>query len=489
MIRKALIALLVLLGGLGLVLAVGTLGKSSRQVTVPALAPLAVDGAAAAASLAAAVQARTISGLLDPAGTAAAFDALQAHLQATYPRFHAVARREVVGGHSLLYTWAGSDAAAPAVVLMAHQDVVPVAPGTEGLWQKPPFSGVIENGFVWGRGAWDNKGNLISQFEALERLAAAGFQPRRTVLMVAGHDEELGGQQGALAIVALLKQRGTKIDFVIDEGLLIADGMLPGLQPPAALVGVAEKGFVSVKLSVMGTPGHSSMPPASGQQAIAVLSAALAKVDAQPLPGGITGVARQLFDAVAPEMTGFNRVALSNLWLTGPLVERMLSKGASTNALMRTTTALTIVSSGNKENVIPGRADAIVNFRLLPGDTPDTVLAHLKRVIGDDRVQMAISGEPSLPSQVSSTDSEGYRHIERTLREVFPDAIVAPGLMVGGTDARHFDGFAGQVFRFSPVRAKPADLSRFHGTDERLSIDNLVEMIRFYHRLVDQAAR
>ncbi|MCB1994728.1 MAG: M20/M25/M40 family metallo-hydrolase, partial [Rhodoferax sp.] len=340
MIRKALIALLVLLGGLGLVLAVGTLGKSSRQVTVPALAPLAVDGAAAAASLAAAVQARTISGLLDPAGTAAAFDALQAHLQATYPRFHAVARREVVGGHSLLYTWAGSDAAAPAVVLMAHQDVVPVAPGTEGLWQKPPFSGVIENGFVWGRGAWDNKGNLISQFEALERLAAAGFQPRRTVLMVAGHDEELGGQQGALAIVALLKQRGTKIDFVIDEGLLIADGMLPGLQPPAALVGVAEKGFVSVKLSVMGTPGHSSMPPASGQQAIAVLSAALAKVDAQPLPGGITGVARQLFDAVAPEMTGFNRVALSNLWLTGPLVERMLSKGASTNALMRTTTAL-----------------------------------------------------------------------------------------------------------------------------------------------------
>ncbi|RVT48900.1 M20 family peptidase [Rubrivivax albus] len=489
MIRKALIALLALLGGLGLVLAVGTLGKASRQVTVPPLAPLAVDGAAAAASLSAAVQARTVSGLLDPAGTAAAFDALQAHLQATYPRFHAVAQREIVGGHSLLYTWAGRDAAAPAVVLMAHQDVAPVAPGTEGLWQQPPFSGAVKDGFVWGRGAWDDKGNLIAQFEALERLAAAGFQPRRTVLLVAGHDEEVGGLRGAKPIVELLKQRGVKVDFVIDEGLLIADGMLPGLHPPAALVGVAEKGFVSIKLSVTGIPGHSSMPPAAGQQAIAVLSAALAKVDASPMPGGITGVAEQMFNAVAPEMHGFNRVALSNLWLTGPLVERMLSKGPSTNALMRTTTALTIVSGGNKENVIPGRADAIVNFRLLPGDTPDTVMAHLKQVIADERVQMAVSGEPSLPSKVSSTDSDGYRLIERTLREVFPEAIVAPGLMVGGTDARHFDGYAGQVFRFSPVRAKPADLSRFHGTDERLSIDNLVEMIRFYHRLVDQAAR
>jgi carboxypeptidase PM20D1 len=207
------------------------------------------------------------------------------------------------------------------------------------------------------------------------------------------------------------------------------------------------------------------------------------------MPGGITGVAEQMFSAVAPEMSGFNRIALGNLWLTGPLVERLLSKGQSTNALLRTTTALTIVSGGNKENVIPGRADAIVNFRLLPGDTPDTVLAHLKRVIDDERVELAVSGEPSLPSRVSSTDSDGYRLIERTLREVFPEAIVAPGLMVGGTDARHFDGYAGQVFRFSPVRAKPADLARFHGTDERLSIDNLVEMIRFYHRLVDQAAR
>lgn len=490
MLRRLLIGLLAVLLALGVAVAVNTLRQGSRQVQVPPLPPLAVDVAGAGASLAAAVQARTVSGLLDPQGTAEAFDALHAHLQARYPRVHAGLQREVVGGGSLLFTWPGSDPTAPAIVLMAHQDVAPVAPGTEGLWQQPPFSGAVADGFVWGRGAWDDKGNLIAQLEALEMLLAAGFQPRRTVYLVAGHDEEIGGRRGALVIAELLKSRGVRIDFVIDEGLLIADGMMPGLQPPAALIGIAEKGFVSVQLSATATPGHSSMPPPPGQSAIGILSAALARVEALPLPGGLDGgIARQMFDAVAPEMSGFNRVALSNLWLFGPVVEAMLAKGPSTNALMRTTTAITIVSGGNKENVMPGRADATVNFRLLPGDDEQTVLAHLQRVIGDDRVTLKTLPGAALPSRVSAVDSDAYRLIERTVRELFPEVIVAPGLMLGGTDARHFDGYAEQVFRFSPVRAQPADLARFHGTDERISLDNLAELIRFYHRLVEQAAR
>lgn len=489
MIRRLLLGLALLLGVLGLAVGVNTLRQGSRQVSVPPVAGLKVDVAGAGASLAAAVQARTVSGLLDPQGTAAAFEQLHAHLAQRYPRVHATLKREVVGGGSLLFTWAGSDPAAKGIVLMAHQDVAPVAPGTEGLWKQPPFSGAVEGGFVWGRGAWDDKGNLVAQLEALEALLASGFQPRRTVYLVAGHDEEVGGLRGAKPIVEMLKARGAKVEFVIDEGLLIADGMMPGLKPPAALIGVAEKGFVSVQVSAEATPGHSSMPPAPGQSAIAMLSAALARIDEHPMPGGIRGVARQMFDAVAPEMGGFNRVALSNLWLFGPVVQGMLEKGPSTNALMRTTTALTIVNGGNKENVLPGRADATVNFRLLPGDTPETVLAHLKRVVADERIQFKVVGEPALPSKVSAVDSDAYRLIERTVRELFPEVVVAPGLMLGGTDARHFDGYAEQVFRFSPVRAKPADLARFHGTDERISLDNLAELIRFYHRLVEQAAR
>lgn len=490
MLRRLLIGLLAVLLALAVAVAVNTLRQGSRQVQVEPLPPLAVDVAGAGASLAVAVRARTVSGLLDPQGTAEAFDALHAHLQSRYPRVHAALQREVVGDGSLLFTWPGSDAAAEAIVLMAHQDVAPVAPGTDSLWQHPPFSGTVVDGFVWGRGAWDDKGNLIAQLEALEMLLAAGFQPRRTVYLVAGHDEEVGGRRGALVIAELLKSRGARIQFVIDEGLLIADGMMPGLQPPAALIGIAEKGFVSVQLSATATPGHSSMPPPPGQSAIGILGAALARVDAQPLPGGLDGgIARQMFDAVAPEMGGFNRVALSNLWLFGPVVEAMLAKGPSTNALMRTTTAITIVSGGNKENVMPGRADATVNFRLLPGDDEQTVLAHLQRVIADERVALKALPGAAMPSRVSAVDSDAYRLIERTVRELFPEVIVAPGLMLGGTDARHFDGFAGQVFRFSPVRAQPADLARFHGTDERISLDNLAELIRFYHRLVEQAAR
>jgi len=487
-IVKALLVLLGLVLLLVAVLLVNTWRQGSRQLAVEPLPRLAVDEAGAAASLAAAVRARTISGLPDASGLDAEFERLQAHLRERYPRLHADLQREVVGAHSLLFTWAGSDPSAKPIGLMAHQDVVPIAPDTEGAWQQPPFSGAIEGGYVWGRGTWDDKGNLVAQMEAIEQLLTAGFRPRRTVYLIYGHDEELSGEQGAAKIAGMLQQRGVKLDFVIDEGLLITDGVVPGLSRPAALVGIAEKGILSVRLRVEGAPGHSSMPPPPGQSAIAVLSAALSKLDQHPVPGGLQGTARQTFDDLAPEMSGVNRIVLSNLWLLGPVVERMLEKSPSTNAVMRTTTALTIVQAGNKENVLPGLADATVNFRLLPGDTSDRIVEFVRRVVDDDRVSVEALPTPQEPSRVSSVDSDAYRHVERTIREVFPDVIVAPGLYIAAADARHFEAVADQVFRFSPVRANAEDLKRFHGTNERLSIANLADMIRFYHRLVQQAA-
>jgi carboxypeptidase PM20D1 len=264
---------------------------------------------------------------------------------------------------------------------------------------------------------------------------------------------------------------------------------MPGLAKPAALIGVAEKGFLSIKLTTTGTPGHSSMPPPPGEGAIGILAAALARLDATPVPGGLRGVAAQMFDAIGPEMQGVNRYVLTNLWLTRPWVERMLAKAPSTNAMIRTTTALTIVNGGNKENVLPGQAEAIVNFRLLPGDTADRIVDFVRATVADERVQIQPMPSRSEPSRVSSTDSDAYRLVERTVRELFPQVLVAPGLMIGATDARHFEAIADQVLRFSPVWATSEDLKRFHGTDERLSIDNLVDLIRFYHRLVQQAAQ
>jgi carboxypeptidase PM20D1 len=230
------------------------------------------------------------------------------------------------------------------------------------------------------------------------------------------------------------------------------------------------------------------MPPAPGQSAIGMLSAALARLDKQPVPGGVRGIAEQMFGVLAPEMSGLQRVVLSNLWLTRPLVERTLARAPSTNALMRTTTAMTIANAGNKENVLPGRAEAVVNFRLLPGDTVQSVTAHVKSALADERIKIEPLSDGAEASPVSSSQAEGYRHIERAIREVFPGALVAPGLMLAGTDAKHFTGLAEQIYRFSPVRAGPAELTRPHGTDERLSIDNLAEMIRFYHRLLQLAA-
>jgi carboxypeptidase PM20D1 len=489
MIKRVLLGLLTLVALLVLVVAANTWRHGSRQIAVPPLAPIAVDEKAASESLAAAVRAKTVSSRDDAALNADEFEVLHAHLQARYPKLHAALKREVVAGLSLLYTWPGTDPAAKPILLMAHQDVVPIAPGTEKNWQADPFAGTIKDGFVWGRGAWDDKANLTAQMEAIEMLVGSGFKPKRTVYLAFGADEEVGGLRGAKAIAALLAERKVTLDFVIDEGLLITDGVLPGLKPAAAIVGIAEKGYLSVGLRVSGPPGHSSIPPPAGTSTIAMMSAALTRLEANQFPATMAGVAREMFETVAPEMSGFNRVALSNLWLFGPIVKKQLEAGASTNAMLRTTTSLTIVNAGNKENVLPGVADATVNFRLLPGDTRASVMAHVKQTVGSERFELSMLPGATEPSKVAPTDSASYRLIERTVRELFPGTIVAPGLMVGGTDSQHFENVSDHIYKFSPVRAKPEDLPRFHGTNERITTANLAEMIRFYHRLVEQAAR
>ncbi|OGB06673.1 MAG: hypothetical protein A3E79_02615 [Burkholderiales bacterium RIFCSPHIGHO2_12_FULL_61_11] len=489
MIKRIIAVLLLIVLLLAAVVAANTLRKSSRQLDVVAAPVVPVDEKAVSERLAGALLFRTISSFDQPEQNADEFKKLHAYLQQHYPRAHAVLKRELVGNYSLLYTWPGSDSAAKPVLLMAHQDVVPIAPGTEKDWKADPFAGEIKDGFVWGRGAWDDKANLISQMEAVEMLVASGFTPRQTIYLAFGHDEEVGGTRGALEIARLLEARKVRLDFVIDEGLLITDGIMPGLSKPAALIGIAEKGYLSVVLKVSATPGHSSMPPPQGSSAIAMMSAALRRLEDDQLPAGIRGVAREMFDTVAPEMSGFGRVALSNLWLFGPLVQARLEKGASTHAMLRTTTALTMVKAGNKDNVLPGLAEATVNFRLLPGDSRANVMAHVRSAAPPERFELLALPGASEPSPVSPTDSASYQLVERTVRELFPGVIVAPGLMIGATDSRHFQNISDHIYRFSPVRAKPEDLARFHGTNERIASANLAELVRFYQRLLTQTTQ
>ncbi len=493
MLKKTLWGLLLLLLALVLAVAVNTWRHGSRQLQVEPLAPVAIDEGAVAERLAQAVRLQTVSSQADAALNADQFQAFHDLLQAQFPRVHATLRREVVNGLSLLYSWEGADPKADAVVLLAHQDVVPIAPGTEGDWQEPPFAGVVKDGYVWGRGSWDDKGNLLAQLEAVEMLLAEGWQPPRTIYLAYGADEEVGGHRGAARVAELLQSRGVRAGFVLDEGLLVLDGVMPGLKQPAALVGIAEKGYMSVQLGFTATPGHSSMPPPAGTSAIGMMSAALAALDRQQMPAGIRGVGAEMFDVLGPEMGGFSRVALTNLWLFGPLVQKQLEGAASTNAMLRTTTAPTIASAGNKDNVLPGRAEAVVNFRILPGDTREQVTQHVQQVAG----QVVPAGQLTLTtlpgskeaSKVAPTGSAQYGALARTIREVFPDALVAPGLMVAGTDSVHYEPISDHVFKFSPIRADSEDLKRFHGTNERLSVKNYADAIRFYHRLIPQVAK
>jgi carboxypeptidase PM20D1 len=219
-----------------------------------------------------------------------------------------------------------------------------------------------------------------------------------------------------------------------------------------------------------------------------MMASALARLEDHRLPPQIRGTVAEMFDTLAPEMNGISRVALSNLWLFKPLLLREFAKNGPTEATVRTTTALTIFNAGDKDNVLPGNAEATVNFRLIPGDTQASITEHVRETIKNDRITITPFPGNADPPPVTGTSNPSYQMLNRTIREIFPDVIVAPGLMVGATDSRHYVGATDKIFRFSPVRANGEDLKRFHGTNERLSIDGYADMIRFYRRLMENAA-
>ena len=466
-----------------------TVRNSSRQLQVKAIEPIKIDSMVVAERLSGAVRIQTISNDGEPAA-ANTYLNLHAYLSKQYPVLHKTLKREVINNFSLLYTWEGTDPSAAPILLMAHQDVVPIAPGTESQWTHPPFSGDVADGFIWGRGSWDDKGNLLAMMEAVELLIKKGFKPKSTIYLAFGHDEETGstaGQEGAKKISETLQARGVHLAFVLDEGLLIMHQSIKGIDSPIALIGIAEKGYVTLKISTEATPGHSSMPPQ--RTAIGSLSLAVSKIERDQFPPVIGEVVDEMFETLAPEFNGINRYALSNLWLFGPYVRRQLQSNPGASAMLQTTTALTTIHAGSKENVLPGLAEATVNFRTLPGVETKDVVSHTQKAVNDPSIKVTPSGSPREASRVSKTSSASYAFLQQTIREVFPEVLIAPGLMTATTDSHHFLAIADNVYRFTPIRAKQDDLARFHGTNERLSVDNYAEMIRFYYRLMSSPAR
>ncbi|TCS13299.1 M20 family peptidase [Caulobacter sp. BK020] len=480
------------LTAVGLVLAVGAV-VAVRTATFKA--PVAdtsgvhlasarpVDAGLAARHLGEAVRFRTVSHQ-DPAeDQPAEWDRLHAWLQATYPDAHRAMGREVVAGQALVYTWPGTDRSLAPIVLMAHQDVVPVTPGSEGAWTHPPFDGVVADGAVWGRGAIDDKGSLVTLFEALDGLAKAGFVPRRTVIVVSSHDEEVRGG-GARAAAALLKSRGVKAQFVLDEGMVVVEDH-PVTNKPVALIATAEKGYATLTVTAPAVGGHSSAPPA--RTGVTTLAKAVLAIADHPFPMRFSGPGADMLKSLAPHSSTTIRMAAANTWLFSPLLVSQTAKTPAGAAMLHTTIAPTMLKGSPKENVLPQDATAWINYRIAPGDSSVQVMARARDAVGDLPVRLAWVKTPDEPSKVSSTTSEGWK----TLAALAGDesrAPVAPALMTAASDSRYMGPIADDIYRFQPLRLSVKDTEMIHGTNEHMTIANVERMVRFYQRLVETAA-
>ena len=455
-------------------------GPAEPGTAAPAIE---LDQTGAVQRLAGALRIPTISYGEPEKNDPAQLDAFAAYLKSSFPRSHAALKLEAVG-KSLLFTWPGRDPNAVPLLLLAHMDVVPIEPGTEAKWTHPPFGGVVADGFVWGRGARDDKSSVLALMETTEWLLARDFTPARTVYLAFGSDEEIGGD-GAKGVAALLKSRGIKADL-LDEGSAVLVGLVPGVKRPVAAIMAAEKGYYTVQMTARAQGGHSSRPPPV--TAISRLARAVARVQQNPLPTRLVSPVTDMLDRVAPEMGFANRLVLANRWLFGPLLLRRMAADQTSNTLVRTTTATTVFHAGVKDNVLPSEATALVNFRLLPGDTMAGVLRHVRDVIADDGIELATyGGFGNEASAVSSVDSDAFRLLERTAREIFPEAVISTGLVTGATDARNYEGVYATRYNFAPSVLTAEDLPTIHGTNERIAVENYLVMIRFYVQFLRNA--
>ncbi|RJO69052.1 M20/M25/M40 family metallo-hydrolase [Nocardia panacis] len=437
--------------------------------------------AAAAERLAAALRCATVSTDEPADGDAAAFDALAAHLVRSFPRVHAELELRTFG-HSRLYRWPGVEPGVSAI-LLAHQDVVPV--DDIDSWTHPPFAGVVDDEFVWGRGAIDDKSRLIAILEAVEDALAAGIRPRRTVYLAFGHDEEAFGGAGAGAMSEYLRAEGIRADLLLDEGGVITEGIADGIGVPVAVIMVAEKGYATVRLSVSALGGHSSMPGA--QTAVGRLARAVARIQDHPLPLRMTPLASDMLIRLRAHMSPLRRRLLRFADYADPVVTRILAARPQTESLVRTTTAPTVIRGGVKANVLPQQAEALVNFRILPGDSVADVVAHCRRVVRDPGIAVQTVGVCSEPSRRTGP-GPAFEVIARLATEIVPGIAVTTGIVPGATDARYYDDLAGTRCNFAPIVLGAAELATIHGTDERISRVNYARLIAFNRRLLEHLA-
>ncbi|GAA3931749.1 M20/M25/M40 family metallo-hydrolase [Microbacterium soli] len=408
----------------------------------------------------------------------AAFERLLAEL---YPLVHEHLAIEKHTDLGLLFHWKGRDAASDPVVLMAHYDVVPV--DETDPWTHPPFDGVIADGRVHGRGALDDKGPLIVVIEAVENLLADGFVPARDVYLSFGGNEETFGD-AALAIADAFRERGITPWLVVDEGGAVVDAPLPFVPGSAAMIGVGEKGILSLRLSARGEGGHASTPPEL--TAVRRVARAVSRLDPSMFPARTPrAIGRMLaqLGSRTPGAAGLGLRLLSRMpWITARVLSRL---GGEPAALVRTTVAATMQSGGTAANVIPSQAAATINLRLALGETIDATVLRVRDRIADPLVAIEVL-DGSGPSPESATDGAPFALLEKALSVSHPGVPAVPYVMMAATDSRHFHRFAPAVYRFAPLEMTAAQRAAIHGVDEYVEIASLRRGERFHRALLEQ---
>ena len=392
-------------------------------------------------------------------------------------------KRHLINNYNILYKWEGKNTEINPIIFAAHYDVVPVEEGSLHEWINDPYSGEIDNGFVWGRGTMDNKLAVMGIMEAIELLLEEGFIPERTIYAAFGYDEEICGLNGAKKIVDHLKDNNVRAEFVLDEGLVITRKIVPGIEKDVALIGTSEKGYLSVELSLNHDGGHASIP--QKETTIDILARAIVKLRENQPQSRICEPVERFLEYVGPEMPFVQKIFFANKWLFESVILGIYESTPAGNTLVRTTTAPTIFKSGIKDNILPTSASATMNFRILPGETVEDILSHIKNVIDDERIKISAGDYKTInPSPVSSAESYGFKIVEKTIKQIFPDVLVSPSLVNATTDARHYTAISDNVYRFSPQVVTAEDLPRYHGVNERLGTESFKDCIRFYMQII-----
>ncbi len=485
---KCFYGFLILLGVFIIITLIRAAFFKSKKTAAETLAPERVNTERFAKNLSEALRFKTIADRDKSKIDFSEFERFHAFLHRSYPLLHETLTLEKVSEASLLYCWKGRDSSLPAVALLSHQDVVPISAGTLSDWTHPPFDGVNDGEFIWGRGALDMKNHLIGVMESVETLLEEDFVPVRDVYLCFGHDEEImaAGDSGARAIAALLASRGVKLDCVIDEGGAILPVNVKGvLDCRLAGIGLAEKGHADFRVSVLAKGGHSSQPPK--HSALGELALIIRKLENHQFPSKMTPLMHALLDRLGRSASYPVRVVLCNLRLLRPLVVAVMKMIPPAASMIRTTTAVTQAEGSPAPNVLPQKASVIVNCRIMPGMTVSDVEAHIKKVAGKRALVELVKGEE--PSHISPTDSRAFMAIEDICRGMSDKNIVAPYLVMGGTDARNYEDICENVYRYSPFLVSTSLLLTCHGTNERIPLSSLEDGVAFFKRYIKKLSQ